>query len=59
MEQVQLQRQRRRQLRRGRARPRTVAARDSKDPHGPVLTMEPTEWREFIAEVKAGRHDLA
>ena len=39
--------------------PRTVAVRDSKDPHGPVLTMEPTEWREFIAEVKAGRHDLA
>jgi hypothetical protein len=39
--------------------PRTVAVRDSKDPHGPVLTMEPTDWREFIAEVKAGRHDLA
>ena len=39
--------------------PRTVTVRDSKDPHGPVLTMEPAEWREFIAEVKAGRHDLA
>jgi len=36
-----------------------VAVRDSKDSHGPVLTMEPTEWRGFIAEVKAGRHDLA
>jgi Domain of unknown function (DUF397) len=39
--------------------PRTVAVRDSKDPHGPVLTMEPAKWREFIAEVKAGRPDLA
>jgi len=39
--------------------PHTVAVRDSKDPHGPVLAMEPTEWRDFIAEVKAGRHDLA
>ena len=39
--------------------PRTVAVRDSKDPHGPVLTMAPTEWREFIVEVKAGQHDLA
>ena len=39
--------------------PRTVAVRDSKDPHGPILAMEPAEWREFIAEVKAGRHDLA
>ena len=39
--------------------PRTVAVRDSKDPHGPVLSMEPADWREFIAEVKAGRHDLA
>ena len=39
--------------------PCTVAVRDSKDPHGPVLSMEPADWREFIAEVKAGRHDLA
>jgi hypothetical protein len=38
--------------------PRTVAVRDSKDPHGPVLAMEPAEWRDFIAEVKSGRHDL-
>lgn len=36
-----------------------VAVRDSKDPHGPVLTVEPAGWRDFIAEVKAGRHDLA
>jgi hypothetical protein len=39
--------------------PHTVAVRDSKDPQGPVLAMEPAEWREFIAGVKAGRHDLA
>jgi Domain of unknown function (DUF397) len=42
-----------------RALPRTVAVRDSKDPHGPVLTIEPTKWRDFITDVKAGRHDLA
>jgi Domain of unknown function (DUF397) len=39
--------------------PRTVAVRDSKDPHGPVLAVEPAGWRDFVAEVKAGRHDLA
>jgi uncharacterized protein DUF397 len=39
--------------------PRTVAVRDSKDPQGPVLAMAPGEWRDFLAEVKAGRHDLA
>jgi uncharacterized protein DUF397 len=39
--------------------PRTVAIRDSKDPHGPVLAMDPAGWRDFIAEVKAGRHDPA
>ena len=38
---------------------RTVAVRDSKDPHGPVLTIEPAGWQDFIAEVKAGQHDLA
>jgi hypothetical protein len=39
--------------------PRTVAVRDSKDPHGPVLTVAPAGWRDFIADVKAGRHDPA
>jgi hypothetical protein len=39
--------------------PRIVAVRDSKDPHGPVLTVEPAGWRAFIADVKAGRHDPA
>ena len=35
-----------------------VAVRDSKDPHGPVLTLESSVWQAFIAGVKAGRHDL-
>jgi hypothetical protein len=38
--------------------PRTVAVRDSKDPHGPVLTIESAVWRDFIADVKAGRPGL-
>jgi hypothetical protein len=38
--------------------PRIVAVRDSKNPHGSVLTVEPAGWRAFIADVKAGRHDL-
>jgi hypothetical protein len=36
-----------------------VAVRDSKNPDGPVLTVETAGWREFVADVKAGRHDLA
>lgn len=39
--------------------PRVIAVRDSKDPHGPVLMIDPADWRKFIAEVKAGRHNLA
>lgn len=31
--------------------------RDSKDPRGPVLTIESDGWRDFIADVKTGRHD--
>jgi hypothetical protein len=38
--------------------PRVVVIRDSKNPHGPVLTVEPAQWRDFIADVKADRHDL-
>jgi Domain of unknown function (DUF397) len=38
--------------------PGVVAVRDSKDPHGPALTIEPAGWHDFIADVKAGRHDL-
>jgi hypothetical protein len=42
-----------------RSLPGAVAVRDSKDPNGPVLTVEPAEWRNFITAVKAGEHDLA
>lgn len=38
--------------------PNVVAVRDSKNPHGPVLMIGPCEWRKFIADVKAGMHDL-
>ena len=36
-----------------------VAVRDSKDPHGPVLMIEAADWRAFIGNIKAGRHDPA
>jgi Domain of unknown function (DUF397) len=39
--------------------PRLVAVRNSKDPAGPVLTLAPGMWRDFIADMKAGRHRLA
>ncbi len=32
--------------------------RDSKDPHGPVLTFTPDEWRAFTARVRDGRFNL-
>jgi hypothetical protein len=32
----------------------TVAVRDSKDPHGPVLAFGPQDWQRFAAQVKAG-----
>ena len=38
--------------------PGIVAVRDSKDPHGPVLTIESAGWREFITGMRAGRHAL-
>ncbi len=38
--------------------PGIIAVRDSKDPHGPVLAVDPTGWRDFIADVKAGRGNL-
>jgi hypothetical protein len=38
--------------------PGIVAVRDSKNPDGPVLTLESAGWREFMADVKAGRHDV-
>lgn len=41
-----------------RHRPGHVAVRDSKDPSGPVLFLEPRDWRSLTADVKAGRYDL-
>ena len=35
--------------------PKVVAVRDSKDPHGPVLTLGAGVWRGFVDDVKAGR----
>lgn len=31
-----------------------VAVRDSKDPSGPVLILEPDDWNSLIARVKEG-----
>ncbi|MFY1689765.1 DUF397 domain-containing protein [Plantactinospora sp. WMMB782] len=33
--------------------PDLVAVRDSKDPHGPVLTFPPSPWRRFVHSVRA------
>ncbi|MFC9973319.1 DUF397 domain-containing protein [Spirillospora sp. NPDC127200] len=33
-------------------------ARDSKDPHGPVLAMQPATWTAFVVAIKRGTHDL-
>ena len=33
--------------------PRIVAVRDSKNPHGPALTVTPDEWARFITRLKA------
>lgn len=32
---------------------RQIAIRDSKDPHGPVLTFDSTDWERFTDRVKA------
>ncbi|CAM5489323.1 MULTISPECIES: DUF397 domain-containing protein [Streptomyces] len=32
-----------------------VPVRDSKDPHGPVLTFAASSWSSFISAVKSGR----
>jgi hypothetical protein len=36
-----------------------VAVRDSKDPEGPRLVLEPDVWRAFVAGLKAGEFDLS
>ena len=38
---------------------RICAVRDSKHPGGPVLAFGPGQWRQFAAEVKAGRFGSA
>ena len=38
--------------------PSAVAVRDSKDPGGPILIFEVTEWGRFVGDVKAGCCDL-
>jgi hypothetical protein len=37
---------------------RLIAARDSKQPTGPILKYQRQEWRRFIEHVKAGKHDV-
>lgn len=39
--------------------PGSLAVRDSKDPHGPVLLFPRWTWSAFIAAVHAGAYDLA
>jgi hypothetical protein len=34
--------------------PRTVAVRDSKDPHGPALAFRPAGWQAFTRRVNGG-----
>ncbi|MDT0345936.1 DUF397 domain-containing protein [Streptomyces litchfieldiae] len=36
----------------------TVAVRDSKAPHGPVLLLASGHFAAFIADVRAGRYDV-
>jgi len=39
--------------------PGVVAVRDSKDPAGPALIVEPGDWAAFTSGVKAGEFSLA
>ena len=39
--------------------PGVVAVRDSKDPDGPALIVEPVQWLAFTSSVKAGEFRLA
>jgi len=36
---------------------RLFLLRDSKDPHGPILTFTPNEWLAFVGGVKDGEFD--
>jgi hypothetical protein len=35
-----------------------IAVRDSKNPHGPALTVTEGQWRDFTAAIKNGGLDL-
>ena len=35
--------------------PNGTAARDSKDPNGPILRFSADAWRTFLNEVRSGR----
>jgi hypothetical protein len=35
-----------------------VAVRDSKNPDGPILAFTQGAWRDFMAQLKAGKLDL-
>ncbi|MER0241956.1 DUF397 domain-containing protein [Streptomyces sp. HSW2009] len=37
--------------------PDSVPVRDSKKPHGPILTFEPATWNTFLTSVKVGDFD--
>ena len=39
--------------------PGVVGIRDSKDPTGPALAVDPGTWRAFLADVKIGAHDIS
>lgn len=34
-----------------------VPIRDSKDPHGPALTVTPSSWTMFLSQLRAGALD--
>ncbi|PZG39604.1 DUF397 domain-containing protein [Spongiactinospora gelatinilytica] len=35
--------------------PGTILIRDSKNPTGPTLRISPTDWTDFISQIKDGR----
>lgn len=41
-----------------RAGSRRIAARDSKNPGGPHLSLDVSAFQRLLAEIKRGKHDL-
>ena len=35
-----------------------VAVRDSKNPSGPALIFDPSDWTEFVRSAKSGQFDI-